>query len=74
MAGFRVQKGHIFRHFLSQSLLANYKTQHDNYYIQKIKVINKAGTYSLLNKTYRNSQLSTNKLLVTRISAANNWA
>ena len=31
---------------------------YQNHQIQKIKVINKTGKSSLLNKTYRNSQLS----------------
>jgi len=32
---------------------------YQNYEIQKIKVINKTGTSSLLNKTYRNSLIIT---------------
>ena len=36
--------------------------------IQKINVINETGTSSLLKKTYRNYQLSTNFLLVTRFA------
>jgi hypothetical protein len=46
---------------------------YQSYHIQKIKVINNTGTSSLLNKTYRNSQLSTN-CSATRFVAVTDWA